>query len=156
MLASAMFDLGGAGDTNEEACAPRVSGMRRVARVFVLARAVAAASALTEILRDAGYMVATCSDPDDANPAVARFSPHLLLVDLDDVEPLHGLAVPAPSALGVSTRPPIVGMTFDVSGADPAVVALLQKPIDASELLTTIRRVVGERLTLLDRVARAV
>jgi CheY-like chemotaxis protein len=102
---------------------------------------------LAEILREAGYEVATATNGRDALDRLREAStPDLIVLDLrmPTMDGLEFLAIQKEHP--TLERVPVVAVSAGMSASTEAVVvrAYLKKPFSAASLLDTIQRVIGD------------
>jgi DNA-binding NtrC family response regulator len=104
--------------------------MRAATRILIVDDEPNACTALTELLRDEGYEVASADGGPAAQARLADFHPDVVLADAK-MPPLEG----APALVLMSARPPPYG----------SVTPFVDKPIDIDRLLRTVEHALRRR-----------
>lgn len=117
--------------------------MRPATRILIVDDEPNARNALSELLRDEGYEVASAGDGSAAKARLDEFRPDVLLTDVhmpggdgpELVEAAHGMCDGGPAVVVMSARPPPHGIDEPFVG----------KPIDIDQLLATVEDALQRR-----------
>jgi CheY-like chemotaxis protein len=120
-----------------------LAGARGVsARILIVDDEANACSALSELLRDQGYVVAAVIDGIAAQGSMAEFHPDLLLTDVH-LPRMSGLELAA--AARSSKEPPAVVLMSAQPEPRGNAIPFVTKPIDFEHLLGVVEKEIARR-----------
>ena len=121
----------------------KATSVQRTGNILVVDHEPTIADLLIEILTDAGYIAYSMPPGAPALAAIARYSPALLLLDVQWLDKDGAALIAQVRAVGSATMPIVVLTTAPRAVGSllvPESIELLAKPFDLDDLLACVAR----------------
>ena len=121
----------------------KATSVQRTGNILVVDHEPTIADLLIEILTDAGYIAYSMPPGAPALAAIARYSPALLLLDVQWLDKDGAALIARVRAVGSATMPIVVLTTAPRAVGSllvPESIELLAKPFDLDDLLACVAR----------------